>query len=197
MYLIVGLGNPGREYAGTRHNVGFDTIDFLAYKNDVKLNKLKFNAVFGEYNINSEKVLLFKPVTYMNLSGNAVIEAVRFYKIPVENIIVIYDDIDIGLGSLRIRPHGSSGTHNGMKSLIYQLQTENFKRIRIGIGKSKNPNISLADYVLQKFDNDERTAVNEAIQNAGIAAEDIVRFGLEHAMSNYNKSIKEWNLLTI
>lgn len=191
MYLIVGLGNPGKEYAGTRHNVGFDAIDFLAYKNDVKLNKLKFNAVFGEYNINGEKVLLFKPVTYMNLSGNAVVEAVRFYKIPVENIIVIYDDIDISLGSLRIRPHGSSGTHNGMKSLIYQLQSDKFKRIRIGIGKSKNPNLSLADYVLQKFDSDERTTVNETIQNAGLAAEDIIRSGLNHAMENYNKNIKE------
>ncbi len=191
MYLIVGLGNPGKEYAGTRHNVGFDAIDFLAYKNDVKLNKLKFNAVFGEYNVNGEKVLLFKPVTYMNLSGNAVIEAVRFYKIPIENIIVIYDDIDIGLGSLRIRPHGSSGTHNGMKSLIYQLQSDKFKRIRIGIGKSKNPNLSLADYVLQKFDSDERTTINETIQNAGLAAEDIIRFGLNHAMENYNKNIKE------
>ncbi|HBB29794.1 MAG TPA: aminoacyl-tRNA hydrolase [Clostridiales bacterium] len=191
MYLIVGLGNPGKEYAGTRHNVGFDAIDFLAYKNDVKLNKLKFNAVFGEYNVNGEKVLLFKPVTYMNLSGNAVIEAVRFYKIPIENIIVIYDDIDIGLGSLRIRPHGSSGTHNGMKSLIYQLQSDKFKRIRIGIGKSKNPNLSLADYVLQKFDSDERTTVNETIQNAGLAAEDIIRSGLNRAMENYNKNIKE------
>lgn len=191
MYLIVGLGNPGKEYAGTRHNVGFDAIDFLACKNDVKLNKLKFNAVFGEYSINGEKVLLFKPVTYMNLSGNAVIEAVRFYKIPIDNIIVIYDDIDISLGSLRIRPHGSSGTHNGMKSLIYQLQSDKFKRIRIGIGKSKNPNISLADYVLQKFDSNERTVINETIQNAGLAAEDIVHVGINRAMEKYNKNIVE------
>ncbi len=191
MYLIVGLGNPGKEYAGTRHNVGFDTIDFLAYKNNVKLDKLKFNAVFGEYNIKGEKVILFKPVTYMNLSGNAVIEAVRYYKIPIENIIVIYDDIDIPLGSLRIRPHGSSGTHNGMKSLLYQLQTENFKRIRIGIGKSKNSNISLGDYVLMRFDSEERAIINETIQNAGLAAEDIISHGLEFAMNNYNKRIEE------
>ncbi len=191
MYLIVGLGNPGKEYAGTRHNVGFDTIDFLAHKNNVKLDKLKFNAVFGEYNIRGEKVILFKPVTYMNLSGNAVIEAVRYYKIPIENIIVVYDDIDIPLGSLRIRPHGSSGTHNGMKSMLYQLQTENFKRIRIGIGKSKNSNISLGDHVLQKFDNDERMVVNETIQSAGLAAEDIISNGLEFAMNNYNKRVEE------
>lgn len=191
MYLIVGLGNPGKEYAGTRHNVGFDTIDFLAYKNNVKLDKLKFNAVFGEYNIKGEKVILFKPVTYMNLSGNAVIEAVRYYKIPIENIIVAYDDIDIPLGSLRIRPHGSSGTHNGMKSMLYQLQTENFKRIRIGIGKNKNSNISLADHVLQKFDNDERALVDETIKNAGLAAEDIISQGLEYAMNNYNKRVEE------
>lgn len=191
MYLIVGLGNPGKEYAGTRHNVGFDAIDFLAYKNNVKLDKLKFNAVFGEYNIKGEKVILFKPVTFMNLSGNAVIEAVRYYKIPIENIIVIYDDIDIPLGSLRIRPHGSSGTHNGMKSMLYQLQTENFKRIRIGIGKSKNSNISLGDHVLQKFDSEERAIVNDTIQNAGLAAENIISYGLEFAMNNYNKRVEE------
>ncbi len=191
MYLIVGLGNPGKEYAGTRHNVGFDTIDFLAYKNNVKLDKLKFNAVFGEYNLKGEKVILFKPVTYMNLSGNAVIEAVCYYKIPIENIIVIYDDIDISLGSLRIRPHGSSGTHNGMKSMLFQLQTENFKRIRIGIGKNKNSNVSLADHVLQKFDNDERMLVDETIKNAGLAVEDIICHGLEYAMNNYNKRIEE------
>lgn len=191
MYLIVGLGNPGKEYAGTRHNVGFDAIDFLAYKNNVKLDKLKFNAIFGDYNINGEKVILFKPVTYMNLSGNAVIEAVRFYKIPIENIVVIYDDIDIPLGALRIRPQGSSGTHNGMKSMLYQLQTENFKRIRIGIGKSKNPNVSLADHVLQKFDSDERIIVNETIQNAALAAEEIIEHGLTFAMNNYNKRTGE------
>ena len=189
MYLIVGLGNPGREYAGTRHNVGFDTIDYLAYKNQVKLNKLKFNAVFGEYNFNGEKVIIFKPTTYMNLSGNAVGEAVRFYKIPEDNIIVIYDDIDIGLGALRIRPHGSSGTHNGMKSVIYQLQTDNFKRIRIGVGKNTNPNMSLADYVLEKFPEDQRKIVIETIKNAGDAAEEIISVGLNRAMEKYNKTV--------
>lgn len=153
----------------------------------VTLNKLKFNAVFGEYYIGDEKVLLFKPVTYMNLSGNAVAEAVRFYKIPVENIIVIYDDIDIGIGALRIRPHGSSGTHNGMKSIIYQLQSDQFKRIRIGLGSNQNPNLSLADYVLQKFGSDERTIINSTIENAGLAAEDIIKNGLNHAMEKYNK----------
>ena len=187
MYLIVGLGNPGKEYACTRHNVGFDTIDYLANKNNVKLNKLKFNAVFGEYNIDGEKVLIFKPVTYMNLSGNAIVEAVKFYKIPLENIIVIYDDIDISLGSLRIRPHGSSGTHNGMKSIIHQLQSDKFKRIRIGIGKNKNPNMSLADYVLQKFDKDERIIIDETVQHAALAAEEIIKSGLNLAMEKYNK----------
>lgn len=187
MYLIVGLGNPGKEYAGTRHNVGFDAIDYLADKNGVKLNKLKFNAVFGEYNIDGEKVLIFKPVTYMNLSGNAIVEAVRFYKIPLENIIVIYDDIDISLGSLRIRPHGSSGTHNGMKSIIHQLQSDKFKRIRIGVGKNKNPNMSLADYVLQKFGKDERTIIDETIKDAALAAEEIIKSGLNLSMEKYNK----------
>ncbi|QSX04940.1 aminoacyl-tRNA hydrolase [Sedimentibacter sp. zth1] len=189
MYLIVGLGNPGKEYVGTRHNVGFDAIEYLADKNNVSLNKLKFNAVYGEYAIKGEKIILFKPLTYMNLSGNAVAEIVRFYKIPMENIVVMYDDIDIGLGALRIRPHGSSGTHNGMKSIIYQLQRDNFKRIRIGIGKKTNPNMDLADFVLQRFNKEERQLIDETIENAALASEDIINNGLNHAMEKFNKTI--------
>lgn len=189
MYLIVGLGNPGRDYAGTRHNVGFDAIDYLAEKNNVKLNKMKFNAVYGEYTLNGEKVILFKPLTFMNLSGDAVVQVVKFYKIPMENIIVIYDDIDIGLGALRIRPHGSSGTHNGMKSVIYQLQSDKFKRIRIGIGNKPHPEMNLADFVLQKFSKKDREIIDDTLNSAVLAAEDIIVNGLNHSMEHYNKTV--------
>ncbi len=189
MYLIVGLGNPGKEYVGTRHNVGFDAIDYLAHKNDVKLNKLKFNAVYGEYSVNGEKTILFKPVTYMNLSGRAVAEIAKFYKIEPEKIIVLYDDVDINFSALRIRPYGSSGTHNGMKSIIFSLNSDKFPRIRIGIGKSKNPHLSLADYVLQKFDDGERDAINKTIIEGALASEEIIKSGVNIAMSKFNKTI--------
>jgi PTH1 family peptidyl-tRNA hydrolase len=146
MYIIAGLGNPGKEYANTRHNSGYMALEYLAEKLNVKLNKLKFNSVYGETSVNGEKVMLVKPVTYMNRSGLALGEIIRFYKVPTENLIVIYDDIDIPLGTLRIRPKGSAGTHNGMKSIISSLGSE-FPRIRIGIGR--NQDMDLADYVLR------------------------------------------------
>nr|WP_312578680.1 aminoacyl-tRNA hydrolase [Sedimentibacter sp.] len=184
MYIIAGLGNPGKEYSGTRHNVGFDTIDCLAQKYNVSLNKLKFNSVYGEININGEKVMLVKPVTYMNRSGIAIAEIVNFYKIPIENLIVIYDDIDIPPGTLRIRPHGSSGTHNGMKSIIYQLQDDKFPRLRIGIGR--NPDMDLADYVLQKFSKEEREKIDSIIKSASDAVEEIIFKDLDSAMQKFN-----------
>jgi PTH1 family peptidyl-tRNA hydrolase len=184
MYIIVGLGNPGKEYAGTRHNVGFDTIDCLAEKYNTNLNKLKFNSVYGEININGEKVMLVKPVTYMNRSGIAVAEIVKFYKVEIEKVIVVYDDIDIPPGTLRIRPHGSSGTHNGMKSIIYQLQNDKFPRLRVGIGR--NPQMDLADYVLQRFSKDEREKIDNIIKSAVEAIEEIVVKSLDSAMQKYN-----------
>lgn len=184
MYIIAGLGNPGKEYAGTRHNVGFDTIDFLAEKYNVNLNKLKFNSVYGEININGEKVMLVKPVTYMNRSGIAIAEIVKYYKVPIENLIIIYDDIDIPAGTLRIRPHGSSGTHNGMKSIIYQLENDKFPRIRIGIGR--NPDMDLADYVLQRFNKDDREKIDSIIKSASEAAEEIIAKSLDSSMQKFN-----------
>lgn len=184
MYIIVGLGNPGKEYSGTRHNVGFDTIDCLVEKYNINLNKLKFNSVYGEININGEKVMLVKPVTYMNRSGIAIAEIVKYFKVPIENVIVIYDDIDIPVGTLRIRPHGSSGTHNGMKSIIYQLQDDKFPRIRIGIGR--NPDMDLADYVLQKFSKDQRENINDIEKLAAEAAEEIVQKSIDSAMQKFN-----------
>jgi len=184
MYVIAGLGNPGKEYVGTRHNVGFDTIECLAQKYNVNLNKLKFNSVYGETNINGEKVMLVKPVTYMNRSGIAIAEILKFYKIPIDNLIIIYDDIDIPVGALRIRPNGSSGTHNGMKSIINQIQNDKFPRVRIGIGR--NPDMDLADYVLQRFNKDERVKVDEIIKLASEAAEEIILRSLDSSMQKFN-----------
>ncbi len=183
MYIIAGLGNPGREYAGTRHNVGFDTLDMLAEKYKVQLNKLKFNSVYGETTVNGEKVMLVKPVTYMNRSGVAISEIIKFYKIPEENLIVIYDDIDIPVGTLRIRPNGSPGTHNGMRSIIQHVGS-NFPRIRIGIGR--NPDMDLADYVLQKFGADDRAKLLPVMEKAGSAAVEIIEKDIDSAMQKYN-----------
>lgn len=184
MYIIAGLGNPGKEYAGTRHNVGYDVIDYLVEKYNLRTNKLKFNSVYWEIQINGEKVMLVKPVTYMNRSGIAISEIVKFYKVPLENLIVIYDDIDIPLGTLRIRPHGSAGTHNGMKSIISSLGDDKFPRIRIGI--DRNPNMDLADYVLQRFSAEERNTIEPIIKLAAEAGEEIVKSNLDSAMQKYN-----------
>ena len=184
MYIIAGLGNPGKEYSGTRHNVGYDAIDCLVEKYNEKLNKLKFNSVYCEIKINGEKVMLVKPVTFMNRSGIAVSEIINYFKVPVENLIVIYDDIDIPVGTLRIRPHGSAGTHNGMKSIISLLGDDKFPRIRIGI--DRNPNMDLADYVLQRFSADERYKIDTIVKSASEAAEEIIRSNLDSAMQKYN-----------
>ena len=184
MYIIAGLGNPGKEYTGTRHNIGYSTVDYLAEKHNVKLNKLKFNSVYGEININGEKVMFVKPVTYMNRSGIAIQEIINFYKIPVENLIVIYDDIDISVGSLRIRPNGSPGTHNGMKSIISHLGSSNFPRIRIGIGR--NPDMDLADYVLQRFNSSDVEKLGPIIEKAADAAIEIIESTVDLAMQKYN-----------
>ena len=188
MYIIAGLGNPGREYTGTRHNVGYEALDCLADKWDVKLNKLKFNSVYGETSVNGEKVMLVKPVTYMNNSGVAIDEIMKFYKIPVENLIVIYDDIDIPVGTLRIRPHGSSGTHNGMRSIVQHVGSD-FPRIRIGIGR--NPDMDLADYVLQKFSSLERDVIKAIQEKAADAAKEIIENDVDMAMQKYNGIINK------
>ncbi len=184
MYLIVGLGNPGKEYAGTRHNAGYEVVELLAERLNVKLNKLKFNSVYGETFINGEKVLLVKPVTYMNRSGIAVSEIMNFYKIPIDKLIVIYDDIDIPLGTLRIRQKGSSGTHNGMKSIIKSIGSEEFPRIRVGIGR--NDNMDLADYVLQKFSSSERDKILSIIEKAAEAVIEVIETNIDSAMQKFN-----------
>lgn len=183
MYIIAGLGNPGKEYTNTRHNAGYAAVEYLSEKYNVKLNKLKFNSVYGDTFINGEKVMFVKPVTYMNRSGIAITEIMNFYKVPPENLIVIYDDIDIPLGTLRIRPNGSPGTHNGMKSIINNIGN-GFPRIRIGIGR--NEDMDLADYVLQKFSSSEKELVNPIIEKAALAALEIIDSNVENAMQKYN-----------
>jgi len=186
LYVIVGLGNPGKNYVETRHNVGFKVIDLLAERNNIQINRIKFKSVYGEGLIGDKKVILLKPQTYMNNSGIAVREIVDFYKIPVEDIIVIVDDIDIGFADLRIRPKGSAGSHNGMKSIIYHIQDDKFPRVKIGIGK-KHPNQDLADFVLGRFTEEEKPYIDDAILNAAMAVEEMIVNGIESAMNKFNR----------
>ncbi|SCL95463.1 MULTISPECIES: aminoacyl-tRNA hydrolase [Tissierellales] len=191
MYAIIGLGNPGREYMNTRHNIGFDTVELISSKYNIKLNKGKFKSIYGEGNIDDKKILLVKPQTYMNNSGMAVLDLYNFYKMPIENIIVIVDDVDIDFGAVRVRAKGSGGTHNGLKSIVYQLQRDDFPRIKVGIGKAKE-DMDLADFVLSRFSQEDRTIIEEAIKKAARAAELIVKYDVNKAMNEINmkKDIK-------
>lgn len=184
MFVIVGLGNPGNKYEGTRHNVGFHSVDLIGTTHKISINKLKHKALYGEGRIGTEKVLLVKPQTFMNLSGESVIDIVNYYKVPKEKVIVIYDDIDLDVGKLRIRKLGSAGSHNGMKSIIYHMQVEEFPRVRIGIGRPEKQN--LADYVLGRVSAEEETLVKEAIEKSAEAATTIITEGIERAMNKYN-----------
>lgn len=190
MFVIVGLGNPGKEYTNTRHNVGFDTIDLLAERNNIAINKIKFKSVYGEGNIAGQKVFLVKPQTYMNNSGITVREISQFYKIPIENIIVIVDDIDIDFATVRLKQKGSAGSHNGLKSIIYHMQDDNFPRVKIGIGK-KHPNQDLADFVLARFPKEERTLIEENLLTASEVVEEIVKSGINNAMNKFNIKTKK------
>ncbi len=186
MYIIAGLGNPGKNYAGTRHNIGFDALDIIASKNNIKFNKTKFRADFGEGIIGGEKVVLVKPQTFMNLSGESIRPLRDFYKVPDENIIIIYDDISLPLGKLRLRGKGSAGGHNGMKSIIYQLQTDVFPRLKIGVGAPPDTDYDLADYVLGKFSKDEIEVLLKTVDKVNDAVESIIRNGVEMTMSKFN-----------
>lgn len=186
MHLIVGLGNPGREYEKTRHNVGFVAIDYLAEKLGIKMSKLKFKGIYGEGFIGTEKCVLLKPQTFMNLSGQSVREAAEFYKIEPENIIVIYDDVTLDAGKVRIRPNGSAGGHNGMKSIIYLLNSDQFPRVRFGVGK---PQYDLADYVLGHFGDEDGVAVTRAIKNIEDILSVILKMGVSEAMSRFNNKV--------
>ena len=187
MYIVVGLGNPTRQYEGTKHNVGFDTIDFLVDEYRVPSSGVKHKAMYGKGVIAGQKVILAKPLTYMNLSGESVAELVNYYKIdPDEELVVIYDDINLAPGYIRVRKKGSAGGHNGIKNIIAQLGSDKFKRIRVGVGE-KPKNWDLADYVLSPFSKEERTQVDEAIRHAADALEMILQDDIDSAMNKYNK----------
>ena len=185
-FLIVGLGNPGKKYELTRHNAGFLFADLLADKNGVKINKIQFKAVTASIDLEGHKCLLMKPQTFMNNSGESVREAASFYKIPPERIIIVFDDISLPCGKLRIRRKGSDGGHNGMKSIIYQMNSDAMPRIKLGIGQKPHPDYELADWVLSSFKKDELDALRDAAENACAAAVLMVNGETEKAMSNFN-----------
>lgn len=186
MYIIAGLGNPGKQYEGTRHNAGFHAVDYLALVHRVKVSRLKFKGLYGEGQLAGEKMLLVKPQTFMNLSGESLRDFVNFYKVPPENLIVLYDEAALPTGKLRIRTKGSAGGHNGIKSIIYQLGTEDFVRLRIGVGAPQYEGQDLADHVLGKFAKEEFPLMDDAIKRAAEAVEMIVKEGPEKAMSRFN-----------
>ena len=183
MFLIVGLGNPGKEYAGTRHNIGFEAVDYIADKYNIELNRIKFKGIFGEGMINGKKVILLKPTTYMNLSGESIREVVNFYKISNEDIIVIYDDISLEVGRLRIREKGSHGGHNGIKSIIANLSSDVFPRVKIGVGGPKG---DLVSHVLGKFSNSEIEVLRESIMATSEAVSTILSRDTKEAMNKFN-----------
>lgn len=185
MFLIVGLGNPEEEYSNTRHNMGFDTINKLANEYNIKINKNKFKGLCGSGIIENEKVILLKPQTYMNLSGESIKEAMAFYKIKSENIIVIYDDIDIEPGVIKIRKKGGPGGHNGMKSVISEIDTQNFPRIRIGIGKPENKG-QLIEYVIGKMPQTDKDILEKATILGKEAILEIIKNGVDIAMNKFN-----------
>lgn len=184
MYIIAGLGNPGRKYENTRHNIGFIALDLLAERNDIKINKIKHKALVGEGRISGQKVLLVKPQTYMNLSGQSLQEVMAYYKEEIEKLVVIYDDIDIPMGTVRIRKKGSAGTHNGMRSVVQCLSSDQFPRIRIGLGDGRKG--ELKDFVIGGFSKEEKAPLEEAVRRAVLAAECIVEKGIDKAMNEYN-----------
>ena len=186
MYLIVGLGNPGREYEHTRHNAGFDAIDVLAGKLGADVKDKKHKGLCGKGMIAGEKVILLKPQTFMNLSGESVRAAADFYKIDAEHMIVLYDDIDLDVGKLRVRAKGSAGGHNGIKNIIAHMGTQEFPRVRIGVG-AKPDRMDLADYVLGRFSQVERPVMEDAFEEAAEAAIAVVEDGIDAAMNRFNR----------
>lgn len=191
MYIIAGLGNPTKQYEKTRHNVGFDAIDIIADKYQITMSQIKYKAVCGSGYIAGQKVLLIKPQTFMNNSGESVGAFLKFYKLdPAEQLLVIYDDISLDPGSLRVRMKGSAGGHNGIKSIIAHAGTQDFARIKIGVGQ-KPDGWDLADYVLGHFSKEERAETEEAMKDAASAVELIVSGEAGQAMNLYNKKKKQ------
>ena len=187
MFIIAGLGNPTLQYEGTRHNVGFDVIDMLADRYNISVDGRKGRALVGKGIIEGQKVLLVKPQTYMNLSGESLRELVNYYKIDEEHeLLVIYDDISLDVGQLRIRKKGSAGGHNGIKNIIYLSGKDTFPRIKMGVGKKPRPDYNLADWVLSRFTQQEQQAMEEAAKRAAQAAELMVQGKIDQAMNQFN-----------
>ena len=184
-YIVVGLGNPDRKYENTRHNAGFITVDTLADKMDIRLDRIKYKSLCNTCTIADKKVLLMKPSTYMNNSGQAVVEAMNFFKVPPENVIVIFDDISLDVGKMRIRRKGSDGGHNGIKNIIYLSGSDQFPRIKMGVG-NKPEKWDLADWVLSNFNESERKFLDETAQKACDAVEKIISGNIDKAMNLYN-----------
>lgn len=189
MYIIAGLGNPGKKYENTRHNMGFLVLDAFAQRHGIKVSKIKHKALTGEGFIAGKKVLLVKPQTYMNLSGESLREVMEYYKVPIENLIVIYDDLDLEIGALRIRKKGSAGSHNGMKSVISQLQDDQFPRIRIGIGGADGRDWK--DFVTGGVSKEEADVLSETIDRAADAVTCMLEKGIDIAMNQYNTPKKK------
>ena len=187
-WLIVGLGNPGKEYERSRHNCGFRALDILAQQLGVKVDKLKFQGLYNQTNYNGCKLFLLKPQTYMNLSGRSVLQLSAFFKIPPQNIIVMFDDISLEPGRLRVRANGSAGGHNGIKSIIQELGSQDFPRVKIGVGAKPNPEFDLADWVLSAFSDKEEKDLRFALENAADAALSIIDKGVPETANKYNGS---------
>lgn len=190
MYIIAGLGNPGKQYEGTRHNVGFNSLDILADRYNIDVSEKAHRAYIGKGVIEGNKVILVKPQTYMNLSGESIRSALDYYKIDLEDFIVIYDDISLEPGQLRIRKKGSAGGHNGVKNIIAHLGTQEFSRIRVGVGE-KPPGMDLADYVLSRFSKGETEKMEQAYKDAAAAAVDMMTLGIDAAMNLHNSSVRK------
>lgn len=185
-WIVVFLGNPGARFDGTRHNVGFMTGDELAGKLGVKIDRAKFRALTRQVDISGEKVLLMKPQTYMNLSGDAVREAMSFYKIPLDHVIVVSDDVSLPVGKLRVRRSGSAGGHNGLKDIIAKCGGEGFPRVKVGVGQKPHPDYDMADWVLSAFKGQDAEIIGEAVKRASGAVETIIVGGVDKAMALYN-----------
>jgi peptidyl-tRNA hydrolase, PTH1 family len=185
MYLIIGLGNPEAEYSRTRHNMGFDVINKLASKYNIEVNRKKFNSLYGKGEIEGQKVVLVKPQTYMNLSGDAVGQFVSFYKVEPNEILVIYDDLDVEKGIIKIRKKGGPGTHNGMKSVVSELATDEFPRIRVGIGEKEKAK-NMIDFVIKKVDDETYSELEKGIEKAADSIPEILKNGIDMAMNKFN-----------
>lgn len=185
-WLIVGLGNPGKQYEHTRHNCGFQALDAIARKLGCKVDKGKFQGLYGQTVYNGQKLFLLKPQTFMNLSGRSVLQLSAYYSIPPQRIIILFDDISLPPGRLRIRPNGSAGGHNGIKSIIQELGTQDFPRVKIGVGAKPHPEQDLADWVLSTFSTSEEKALSFALENAADAALCIIEKGVPETANRYN-----------